>query len=100
MTENDPGLAEVAAAECAEADVPGQPPEVTGEIRSGKLAGRSMWSSICVLALPILIQQMMAACVGLVDTILGGQLPRHMVVPALDAIGIGSYITWFVGIAM
>lgn len=71
-----------------------------GAIRSGKLAGRSMWSSIRVLALPILIQQTMAAAVGLVDTILGGQLPRPMVVPALDAIGIGSYITWFVGIAM
>ncbi len=74
--------------------------DASGAIRSGKLAGRSMWSSIWVLALPILLQQTMAAAVGLVDTILGGQLPQPMVVPALDAIGIGSYIAWFVGIAM
>ena len=72
----------------------------TGEIRSGKLAGRSMRSAIWILALPILIQQTMAACVGLVDTIFAGHLPVAMVVPALDAISIGSYVTWFVAIAM
>ncbi len=59
-----------------------------------------MWSSIRVLALPILVQQTMAAMVGLVDTIYAGHLPRSMVVPALDAISIGSYVTWFVAIAM
>jgi putative MATE family efflux protein len=72
----------------------------SGEIRSGKLAGRSMRSAIWILALPILIQQTMAACVGLVDTIFAGHLPPAMVVSALDAIGIGSYVTWFVVIAM
>ena len=72
----------------------------SGEIRSGKLAGRSLRSAIWILALPILIQQTMAACVGLVDTIFAGHLPAAMVVPALDAIGIGAYVTWFIGIAM
>ena len=72
----------------------------SGEIRSGKLAGRSMRSAIWILALPVLIQQTMAACVGLVDTIFAGHLPAATVVAALDAISIGSYVTWFIMIAM
>ena len=36
-----------------------------GAIKTGKLAGRSMWSAIWILALPVLFQQLMAACVGL-----------------------------------
>ncbi len=72
----------------------------SGEIRSGKLAGRSMRSAIWILALPVLVQQTMAACVGLVDTIFAGHLPAATVVPALDAISIGSYVIWFIMIAM
>jgi len=72
----------------------------SGEIRSGKLAGRSMRSAIWILALPVLVQQAMAACVGLVDTIFAGRLPAATVVSALDAISIGSYVTWFIMIAM
>ncbi len=71
-----------------------------GQIQSGNLAGRSMWSAIWILALPVLAQQTMAACVGLVDAIYAGRLPATIVVPALDAISIGSYLTWFIGIAM
>ena len=71
-----------------------------GSIQAGKLAGRSMWSAIWILALPILIQQTMAAAVGLVDTIYAGHLPEAIVIPAMDAISIGSYVTWFIGIAM
>jgi putative MATE family efflux protein len=71
-----------------------------GTIQSGKLAGRSMWSAIWILALPVLIQQTMAAFIGLVDTIYAGRLPQDIVVPALDAISIGSYVTWFMSIAM
>ncbi len=59
-----------------------------------------MWSAIWILALPVLVQQTMAACVGLVDAIYTGRLPEPIVVPALDAIGVGSYLTWFIGIAM
>lgn len=71
-----------------------------GTIRSGKLAGRGMWPAIWILALPVLFQQTMAAMVGMVDKLLAGNLPEEIVVPALDAIGIGAYVIWFVGIAM
>lgn len=71
-----------------------------GSIRSGKLAGRTMWSAIWFLAIPILLQQLVAACVGLVDKIIAGSLPGTTIVPALDGIGIGSYVGWFIGIAM
>jgi len=71
-----------------------------GAIRSGKLAGKSMWAAVWILAIPVLFQQFMAACVGLVDKILAGNLPNAIVVPALDAIGIGSYVGWLIGIAM
>ncbi|MHC4304114.1 MAG: MATE family efflux transporter [Planctomycetota bacterium] len=71
-----------------------------GPIRSGKLAGRSMWSAIWVLSLPVLLQQTMAAFIGLVDMIYAGQLPPDIVVESLDAISIGAYVGWFVSIAM
>jgi putative MATE family efflux protein len=71
-----------------------------GAIRSGKLAGRSMWSAIWILALPVLLQQTMAAFIGLVDMIYAGQLPPDLVVESLDAISIGAYVGWFVSIAM
>lgn len=74
--------------------------DTAGEIRSGKLAGKGMWTAIFILAWPILLQQTMQACVGMVDTIVAGKLPDHMTVPALDGISIGAYIGWFIGIAM
>lgn len=72
----------------------------TGVIRSGKLAGRSMWAAIWILAMPVLLQQLMQASVGLADKIFAGRLPDEIIRPGLDAIGIGSYIGWFIGIAM
>jgi putative MATE family efflux protein len=69
-------------------------------IRSGKLAGRSMWSAIWILALPVLAQQTAAAFLGLVDAIYAGRLPDDIVVESLDAISIGAYIGWFIGLAM
>jgi putative MATE family efflux protein len=74
--------------------------EATGAIKSGKLAGKSMWAAIWILAVPVLIQQTMAAFVGMTDKLFAGQLPAGVRLPALDAIGIGSYVTWFIGIAM
>lgn len=74
--------------------------DAAGTIRSGKLAGRSMWAAIWILAIPVLFQQAMAAMVGMVDKIFAGNLPDSIVIPALDAIGIGAYIGWFIGIAM
>ena len=71
-----------------------------GQIRAGRLAGKSMWAAIWILSLPILLQQLMAACVGLVDKILAGHLPGKIVVPAMDGIGVGTYVGWFTGIAL
>ncbi len=71
-----------------------------GAIRSGKLAGKSMWAAIWILAMPVLFQQFMQACVGLVDKMLAGRLPETIVKPAMDAIGIGSYVGWLIGVAM
>ena len=70
-----------------------------GQIRSGRLAGKSLRESIWILAMPVLLQQLMIACVGLVDKMIAGNLPGPIVVPALDGIGIGTYVGWFTGIA-
>ena len=77
-----------------------QTPVAEGRIQSGRLAGRTLLAAILIVAIPVLFQQSMAATVGLFDKILAGSLPQSVVDPALDAIGIGSYISWFVGIAM
>ncbi|MEE2819589.1 MAG: MATE family efflux transporter [Planctomycetota bacterium] len=69
-------------------------------IKSGSLAGKTMWGAIIFLALPILIQQFLIACVGLADKMFAGALPVDIVLPSLDAIGIGSYIGWFISIAV
>ncbi len=71
-----------------------------GEIRSGKLAGKTLWAAIWIVALPVLLQQTMQACVGLVDLMLAGRLPDEIALQALDAISVGSYVTWFILIAM
>jgi len=74
--------------------------EPIGAIRSGSLVGKTMWGAIWFLAIPILIQQILVACVGLADKIFAGALPNDVVLPAMDAIGIGSYIGWFIAIAV
>jgi len=72
----------------------------TGSIRSGSLAGKTMWGAIWFLAIPILIQQILVACVGLADKIFAGALPEEIVLPSMDAIAIGSYIGWFIAVAV
>ncbi|MDA1007471.1 MAG: MATE family efflux transporter [Planctomycetota bacterium] len=72
----------------------------SGTIRSGKLAGKSLNAAIWMLAVPVLLQQTLAATVGLVDKMIAGAIPEPVMVPAMDAIGIGSYVGWFIGIAM
>ncbi len=69
-------------------------------IKSGSLAGKTMWGAIIFLALPILLQQLLIAFVGLADKMFAGALPEDIVLPSLDAIGIGSYIGWFISIAV
>jgi putative MATE family efflux protein len=94
ISPDDPPLASIAL-EKSEAL-----PDSEGVIRSGKLAGKSMWAAIWILALPVLVQQLMIAGVGMFDKIIAGSLPGAIVVPALDGLGIASYIGWFIGIAM
>ena len=71
-----------------------------GQIRSGRLAGKSLAQAIWIVALPVLIQQMLGAFVGLVDKMLAGGLPSDIVVSSMDGLGIGSYVGWLIAIAM
>ena len=71
-----------------------------GVIRSGRLAGKTMWAAIGILAIPVLLQQTLTAFVGLVDKMLSGSLPDAIVIPAMDGVGIGSFVGWFVSIAL
>lgn len=59
-----------------------------------------MWAAIWILAWPVLLQQTMQAGVGMADKMFAGQLPEDIRLAALDAIGIGSYVGWFINIAM
>lgn len=86
--------------EVAEAPAIEPPPAPSGRIQAGKLAGRGMWAAILILSLPVLVQNTMQACVSLVDMVLAGSLPDDIVVSALDGLGVGSYVGWFIGIAM
>jgi putative MATE family efflux protein len=69
-------------------------------IRSGKLAGMSLNRAIWTLAIPVLVQQTIQACVGMADKVLAGHLSGEMVKPALDGLGVGSYVAWFIGVAL
>ena len=75
-------------------------PEEEGVIRAGRLAGKGMSQAIWILAMPVLLQQTMAAGVGFVDKLLAGNLPDAVARPGMDGIGIGSFVGWFIGIAM
>lgn len=75
----------------------GAPPIQTtpeGRIRSGKLAGLTMWQAIWVLSWPVLIESALASLVGLTDTTLAAGLS----VAATDAIGGTAYFMWFVNL--
>ena len=75
-------------------------PDEQGVIKAGRLAGKSMSQAIWILAWPVLLQQTMAAGVGFVDKLLAGNLPVEIARPAMDGVGIGSFVGWFIGIAM
>ena len=72
----------------------------SGVIKAGRLAGKSMTQAIWILSLPVLLQQTMAAGVGFVDKLLAGNLPSDIARAAMDGVGIGSFVGWFIGIAM
>ncbi len=71
-----------------------------GEIRAGVLVGRSLPAAILIVGLPVLLQQLLGAAVGLIDKMLAGGLQDAVVVDAMDGLGVGSYVGWFIGIAM
>jgi len=81
-------------------NLPDKMDDSRGSIQSGSLAGKTMWGAIWFLAIPILIQQILVAFVGMADKVFAGALPDEVVLPAMDAIGIGSYIGWFISIAV
>lgn len=74
--------------------------DTVGRIASGRLAGKSLPNAIWILATPVLLQNLMAAVVGLVDKLLAGRLAPEIVVESMDGLGVASYIGWFIGIAM
>ena len=74
-------------------------PVLDGQIRSGKLAGKSLTQAIIILATPVFFEHLLGALVGLVDIMLTGGL-GEISTPALDAVSIGSYVAWFMGIAV
>ena len=69
-------------------------------IRSGRLAGKGLWESIWILAVPVLIQQTMAALVGTTDTLLAGNLPPGTAGAALDGVGFGASFMWVAPIVL
>ena len=76
------------------------PLQPDGQIKSGRLVGKTLPAAIALVALPVLVQQFLAASVGLVDKMLAGALPADIATSALDGLGVGSYVGWFIGIAM
>jgi len=62
--------------------------------------GRSLLAGILIVGLPVLMQQILGATVGLFDKMLAGGLDEAIVLPAMDGLGVGSYVGWFIGISM
>lgn len=73
-----------------------------GRLKTGKLAGLSMWAAIWVLCWPYVIESFLNSMVGITDTVLAAGVVdavnpdagRH----ASDAIGAASYIMWLMGL--
>ncbi|MDP6987470.1 MAG: MATE family efflux transporter [Phycisphaerales bacterium] len=84
----------------SEDEVPAMSKKAPGEIQSGALVGRSLLAGILIVGLPVLMQQILGATVGLVDKMLAGGLDDGVVLPAMDGLGVGSYVGWFIGISM
>ncbi len=68
--------------------------EGNGRIRSGRLAGLTMWRAIWILSWPVLLESFLGSLVGLTDTTLAAGLSRE----ATDAIGGTAYFMWFVNL--
>ena len=65
---------------------------------SGKLAGLSLPRQVVVLAIWPLLEQTLNFLVTFIDTMITGHLPiERQSVPAMDAITVGGYVIWVVG---
>lgn len=69
-------------------------------IRSGRLAGKSLWQAVWILSVPVMIQQLTGALVGTTDTLLAGNLPPDVRAAALDGVGFGAAFMWIATIVL
>ncbi len=83
-----PSGAELGAGAPRRAIAPGEP-----ALRSGRLAGLTMWAAIWVVSWPVLAESFLTWLVGAVDTVVAAGLSRD----ATDAIGGAAYIAWLMG---
>lgn len=65
-----------------------------GVIRSGRLAGLTMWHAIWVISWPVLVESLLTSLVGVVDVTLSAGVSEA----AADAVGGGAYFMWFIGL--
>jgi len=65
-----------------------------GRIKSGKLAGLSMWQAIWVVSWPVLVESLLNSLVGLTDTALSAAVSRD----AADGVAAASYFLWIVSL--
>ncbi len=89
----DPGLEQQTAVH-TKIDRTTRPMSPAGLIRSGRLKGLTMWMAIFVVSWPVLIESLLNALVGIVDTTLAAQISEA----ATSAIAIASYFQWFIGL--
>ncbi len=67
-----------------------------GRLKTGRLAGLTMWQAVWVLSWPVMIESFLNSLVGLTDT----KLAAGLGVDETDAIGGASYIMWFIGLVV
>lgn len=79
--------------------VPSQGPVVPMTNRSRKINNSShtiitgpVRKTLCLLALPVLAEQILNTCVAIFDTFLAGQISAS----ATSAIGLAAYVDWLV----
>jgi len=69
-----------------------EPTPIGRQVHLGSLPPGSLSRQVFILALPMLGEQLVNFCVGLVDTFLAGQVGKE----ATAAVGTGGYLSWFV----
>ncbi len=65
-----------------------------GRIKSGRLAGLSMWQAIFVVSWPVLVESLLNSLVGVTDTTLSAAVSRD----AADGVAAASYFLWIVSL--